>query len=176
MRASLQKTCGSTRYQITMTLRTRISLALTLWVVAEAVALALIVQVIGVGGAILLGIATSLLGGSLLKKAGRSALSGLRQTAGPGGIGIFRGNVALDSTLGVLGALFLLLPGFLSDAVGLVLSTPVFRAQLGRWIHGGGFRAASGQPRAQHGPATIDLDPDDWRPAEDPVRRPLPKI
>ena len=52
-----------------MTLRTRISLALTLWFVAEAIALALIVQVIGVGGAILLSVATSLLGGSLLSRA-----------------------------------------------------------------------------------------------------------
>lgn len=159
-----------------MTLRTRISLALTLWFVAEAVALALVVQAIGVGGAILLGIATSLLGGSLLKKAGRSALSGLRQTAGPGGTGIFRGNVALDGTLGVIGALCLLLPGFLTDAVGLVLATPGLRAPIARWIQGGGFRAVRGRPRAQHGPGTIDLDPDDWRPVDDKARRPLPKI
>ena len=159
-----------------MTLRTRISLALTLWFVAEAVTLTLVVQMIGVAGAVLLGIATSLLGGSLLKKAGRSALSGLRQTAGPGGMGVLRGNVALDGTLSVLGALFLLLPGFLTDAIGLILATPVLRAPIGRWIQGGGFRAVRGQPRAQHGPTSIDLEPGDWQPADVAVRRPLPKV
>ncbi|WP_158807706.1 FxsA family protein [Beijerinckia sp. L45] len=159
-----------------MTLRTRISLALTLWFVAEAIALALIVQVIGVGGAVLLGIATSLLGGSLLKKAGRSALSALRQTAGPGGTGVFRGNLALDGTLGAIGALFLLLPGFLTDAIGLVLATPLFRAPITRWIQGGGFRTVRGEPRAQHGPTSIDLEPGDWQPVDDAIRRPLPKV
>jgi UPF0716 protein FxsA len=159
-----------------MTLRTRISLALTLWFVAEALALAFIVQWIGVGGAILLGIATSVLGASLLKRVGTSALTELRRSAGSGGPSVFQGNVALDGTLSAIGALLLLLPGFLTDMLGLALATPALRGGLAQWIKRGGFRSVRGQPRTQHGPSTIDLDPDDWRPVDDPLRRPISKV
>ena len=155
-----------------MSLRTRISLALAVWLIAETLTLALVVDLLGVGGAILLGVATSVLGASLLKRLGMSALAGLRQGAGPGGIAVLQGHFAVDGTLAALGAVFLLIPGFLTDAVGIVLAVPSLRARLAGWIQGGGFRTVRGQPRAQHGPTTIDLDREDWRSLDDKTRRP----
>lgn len=155
-------------------MRNRISLVLTLWLCAEILVFTLLVDAIGLFNTVLVGLATSLLGATLLKKAGRDALVHLRQNARPGGIGLIAGNVALEDTLAVVAALLLLLPGVLTDVIGLVLTLRPARGMLSRFVTGGGFRVLRGKPRAQHGPSVIDLDPDDWRPADEP-RSPLPK-
>ena len=158
-----------------MLLSQRIKIGLTLWLVGEALTFLLIVHVIGIGGAFLLGLMTSLIGVSLLKRAGRSAVQTMRSRLNrPTGI---PSGALLDDTLATIGALALLLPGFLSDIVGLILAVPPARARIAAIIAGGGARfrrAPRARPVPRHGPSEIDLDPNEWRQA-DPTTRSMPK-
>ena len=153
-----------------MLLSARIKFAVALWFILEALLFAVVVKLVGLGGAILLGLLTSLIGLSTLRRAGASAMAKMRHSwRGRGGAPI----EVRDETLATLGAVALLVPGFLSDIVGLVLITPVLRNIVGRRI---AARVATrgGRPRAQHGPSVIDLDPEEWRPV-DAASRPLPR-
>ena len=77
-----------------------------------------------------------------------------------------------DTMMIGVAALFLVLPGFLSDVVALLLLIPAVRS----WIYLGLAKrmtvvattarrpAADPSARPINGPATIDLDEDDYRP------------
>lgn len=148
-----------------MLLSTRIKFALVLWFALEALLFVLIVKLVGVGGAIVLGLLSSLLGLSTLRRAGASAMAKMRQAVSGRG----RGVAMQDETLATFGAFALLLPGFLSDIVGLVLIVPSLRVLVWRGMLAGGFVSvarSSARPAAPHGPTTIDLDPQDWRHVE----------
>jgi UPF0716 protein FxsA len=155
-------------------LSTRIKLALAVWCVCEMIAFSLVVHWIGVTDAILLGVITSLLGFSMLRRAGASALMKLRtrmETRQPAS-----GPRLLDETLATVGAAALLLPGFLSDIVGLALAVPALRDAITAWIGRGGLGGMrAGGRRPQHGPPTIDLSPEEWHKA-DPASRSVPKV
>jgi len=150
-----------------MTLRNKITLGLVLWLASELVVFTLVVDQIGLGAAILLGLLTSIAGGSLLKRAGLSALTRLRQEAGQNGAAVFQGSIALDETLAAIAAVLLLLPGFITDALGLILALATPRVWIAGWLRGGASRDAArpedGPPHPRHGPATIDLDPGEYR-------------
>ena len=155
-----------------------IKLALCLWLVLEVVAFSLVAEAVGVPRAILLGVMSSLLGLILLRRAGTSALMKLR--ANVGGRLLNEGDKGhfLDEILATAGALALLLPGFLSDLVGLALAVPVLRDRAARWIRTKavfkGISPAGAGPR--QGPATIDLDPEDWRRSEAEARNPVRRV
>jgi UPF0716 protein FxsA len=76
-------------------------------------------------------IGTSLLGVPLLRVQGRSALRRVslavseRRPPGP---------AALDGALGFLGCALLVVPGFVTDALGVLLLLPPTRSLLRRWI------------------------------------------
>lgn len=153
-------------------LSTRIKLALALWFLAEVLAFSLVAHWIGVPRAILVGVITSLLGLSLLRRAGTSALMKLHASL-DGRVVVERdASHFLDETLATVGALALLLPGFLSDAVGLALAVPALRDRVAGWIGRDGLRTGRS---ARQGPSTIDLEPDEWR-QTDPTKRPVPKV
>lgn len=163
---------------VTLRLSSRIKLALALWCVGELLAFAVVAKVIGVAGAIFLGLAISLVGFWLLKRAGAAAILKLRATVEGRGpkLSEDRAGEVLDDTLAAAGALALVLPGFLSDIVGLTLVLPALRGQLARWIGRGGFsKLRRGGRRSERGPATIDLDPEEWR-RTDPASRPISKV
>jgi UPF0716 protein FxsA len=123
---------------------------------AELIVFLLVAHWIGLGAAILLSIATSLFGAARLRRSGDAAFKALRGLSGPLVLGEGR---VVDGMLQALGGLFLLIPGFLSDFLGLVLIAPSGR----RWIadHFGLGEAA--QPRPRPGAARIvDLGADDW--------------
>ena len=143
----------------------RIKLAVLVWLVLEVLAFSLVAHWIGVPRAILLGVITSLLGLTLLRRAGTSALRKLR--AGFDGRLITERDTGrfLDEMLATAGALALLLPGFLSDVVGLALAAPACRDRAARWIERGGL-AGPRDNGAHHGPTTIDLEPEEWRHTE----------
>jgi UPF0716 protein FxsA len=159
-----------------MTLRNKITLGLVLWLASELVVFTLVVDQIGLGAAMLLGLLTSMAGGSLLKKAGVSALTRLRQEAGQSGTGLFQGSIALDETLTAIAAVLLLIPGFITDAIGLVLALATPRVWIAGWLRGGlfqgGSKASPDQPRPHHGPAIIDLDPGEYRTFDETNRTP----
>ena len=149
-----------------------VKLALAIWCACEILVFALVVHLIGLGDAILVGVITSVLGFTILRRAGSSALAKLRdrmatRQAVPGGL-------FLDETLATVGALALLLPGFVSDLIGLALAVPALRDAIVAWIGRGGLHAVRTGHRAQHGPSTIDLSPEEWHKA-DSVGRSIPK-
>jgi len=86
---------------------------------------------IGWAAAVLLLLATSVLGVVLLRVQGRAALArvsaAVSQSRAPGA-------AVLDSALGFLGASLLVVPGFLTDAFGVLLLLEPTRRLTRRWI------------------------------------------
>ena len=144
----------------------RLKLLATIWIVVEVMVFLAAVHVIGLGWALLAGVATTLLGASLLKRAGAAAMMRLRGALQGGHDG--RPQDALDGTLAAVAAAALILPGFLSDAVGLALAMPAVRGRVARWVRAGGlgvrFEGSHGRP----GPQVIDLDRDEWSATRSP--------
>lgn len=136
------------------------------WSIAELIAFAIGVKLLGVGGAILLMAASSVLGIVMLRRIGLEAVRRLTRTiSGQPGDGAL-----IDGTLAAFGALFLILPGFVSDVVGLALAAPSIRLALRTRIGGGSdVRPASPLGRRQPN-GIIDLPPTDWQVVE-PSRR-----
>lgn len=131
---------------------------ITTWLIGEIVAFALAVKLLGFGLTVLLMFVTSLLGVAMLRRIGLGAAQQLRRSMASGGTS---SSAFVDGTLTALGAVLLILPGFVSDAVGLVLATPSLRQALAaRFLAGG---TAPVRPAQRGAPDVIDLTPDDWR-------------
>jgi UPF0716 protein FxsA len=96
-----------------------------LLVIVEITVFVLVAQAIGWGWAVLIGLATMLIGAMLLKREGVRAWRRFRAAVGEGRP---PGGEVSDGLTGLLGALLLLTPGFLTDAVGLLLLVPPIRA------------------------------------------------
>jgi UPF0716 protein FxsA len=135
---------------------------LGLWVGAELAAFAAVVHVIGFAGAILACILTTLAGLAMLRRLGLSAVLRLRQVVArrtSEQSGLSR-EMVLDGTLAGLGAVLLILPGFVSDLVGLALAAPSFRFWVTERLKLGKFgRLRNGRPVA---PGAIQLAPREW--------------
>ena len=133
---------------------------LAAWLGAEFVAFVVVADAIGFGGAIVLGCVSSLLGFALLRESGAGALGQLRQRwAGASDGSAFGGSGALiDQLLRGLAALLLILPGFLSDLIGLALAAPSIRSFVARRFGGAEIFV---RPRAR-GPEIVDLAPGEW--------------
>ena len=135
--------------------------AFVVWCVAEAVVFALCVHVFGLGWTLLAEFLIGVAGIMLLKRRGAAAMIKLRAT--------FRGRMAEPGTnvvvegIAVLGALALILPGFLSDLVGVALLAQPVRTRVAAWVHGGGAAALRRRRRPAGQPDVIDLEPDEWR-------------
>jgi UPF0716 protein FxsA len=95
-----------------------------LLVLLEIVTFVLVAYAIGVLWAVLLVIATGILGGWLLRREGVRAWRSLRDSAGSGQP---VGAEAVPGVVGLTGALLLVVPGFLTDVVGLALLIPPVR-------------------------------------------------
>ncbi len=128
-----------------------------LGLLAELCVFAAAVERIGFGGAVGLSLAFSLLGVVMLRRSGTSALAALRGLAdNPRG----REGAFIDGMLGAIGALLLIIPGFLSDLCGLVLLAPSGR----QWVVRR-FGLAIEPPAAmarRADPRTIDLGDTDF--------------
>jgi UPF0716 protein FxsA len=135
----------------------RLKQALGLWLLAEALIFLLVASTIGFAAALLLSLVTSLFGWTLLKRTGAAATIKLR--AAMSGRVVRSGDPRFaDDLVSAGAALGLLLPGFLSDVLGLALLAPPLRSRLAKTIEG--HLPQPGQ-RPSRGD-TIDLDPNDW--------------
>jgi UPF0716 protein FxsA len=105
-------------------------LGLLLLAVAEIAAFVAVVHAIGAGWALLIIIATSVLGLALLRREG---IRGWRRFRAAAESGRPPGPQVSNSLVGLLGALLLALPGFITAAAGLLLVLPPVRtlARLG---------------------------------------------
>jgi UPF0716 protein FxsA len=60
--------------------------------------------------------------------------------------------------------LLLLVPGYVTDLLGLLLLVPPLRHGLYRWLaHRMGIKPAAAQPNHPSGPKVIELDSDEFR-------------
>ncbi|WP_110927201.1 FxsA family protein [Bacillus massiliglaciei] len=84
-------------------------------------------SLIGVGPTLLLILITAAAGAFLARKQGLSTLQKAREQIRYGGV---PGNEILDGICILIGGAFLLLPGFVSDILGLILLLPPTRAML----------------------------------------------
>jgi UPF0716 protein FxsA len=99
----------------------------------EFALLVLVERAVGMLVTVLLVLATTLLGAWLLRREGVRAWRALREAAGAGRP---VGTHASDGVVGLLSALLLVLPGFLTDTLGLALRIPVARRVAGAGVRG----------------------------------------
>ncbi len=147
-------------------LSTRLKLLVTIWIVAEVLVFVGVAELVGLGWTLLAGLASTLLGAWLLKRTGAAAMMRLRGALQGRHDG--RPDDVLDGTMAAFAAAALILPGFLSDAVGLTLAIPVVRTRAARWVRGGGLGIRFKEGGARSGPRTIDLDKDEWNRTRSP--------
>ena len=121
---------------------------------AEVAAFLAVGALIGGAQTLLLLIATSLFGVVVLQYPGRTRISRLHAAVTKEGIpGLQAGG---DAFLTVAAGFLLLLPGFLTDALGLALLLPPVR----EWIGGRFRRHVRTHPPGR--PGVVDLERDQW--------------
>jgi UPF0716 protein FxsA len=124
------------------------------WLALELAAFMAVVQAIGLVGALLLGFATSLAGFALLRDTGTSALRHFKtaMTGAPQ-----RQDAVFEGLIRAISAILLILPGFVSDLVGLALAAPSLRQMIARRLSG------TSAPAGHRAPLEIvDLAPGEW--------------
>ncbi|SDD08781.1 FxsA family protein [Glycomyces harbinensis] len=138
-------------------------LALAVWVVSEAAAFFGLAYLIGIGYTLMIFIGTSFLGVLLVQYVGAKSFRAARDYLNSGG----DPSRELPNGYALAGAVCLIVPGFVTDLVGLLLLFPptrfVFRG-LGRWL-------AARTPTMRFGGAdVIDGEVIDERDADEPRR------
>lgn len=133
-----------------MTDRTKlIGFGLGLWLALEILAFAFVLRSVGLLVAIVLGLGTTALGLSDIKR-----LTSVWRARGK----LRAEGAMLDGALQALGSFLLILPGFASDVAGLALKSPSVRAAAMTRIRNRGKG-----PEKPQGPQTIDLAPHEWK-------------
>ena len=112
---------------------------------------------LGVLAALALTILTSLAGMAVIRRAGRQDVERVRTAFGQRTVT----RVELDGAgfLTVLGGFLLVLPGFITDAIGALLLLPFTRRLLGAALR----RAVARAEPASGRPDVVDLPPGEWR-------------
>lgn len=135
----------------------RLGYLLAIWIGLEILAFSLIVHSLGFLATLVLALATTMLGLSDLR---RLLFFWRRDNSGES-----RHPLTFDGGLSALGAVLLILPGFVSDFAGLALKSPSVRAGLAqRFGKTGDSRVRAGDP------SVIDLSPRDYRNIDQPKR------
>jgi UPF0716 protein FxsA len=101
------------------------AVAAVLLLAVEVTAFVLVAQAIGLGWALLLLVVTSVLGTVLLRREGTRGWRRFRTAVGEGRP---PGREGIDGLVGLVGPVLLTLPGFVTDAAGLLLAFPPMRA------------------------------------------------
>jgi UPF0716 protein FxsA len=130
--------------------------------VAETAVFIAVVLAIGWPWAVILFVATSVVGMLVLRRIGRADFNRLRQAVATGGIRA----IHLDSPgLATLaGGILLVLPGFITDVLGALLFVPPVR----RWASAAIGRALR-KRRAARDPSVVDLTPEEWHHVSDRI-------
>jgi len=135
----------------------RIALFLLILPLLEVIVFALVATSIGFWNAILLAVVTSVAGGLLLRAAGQPRMRQFQNSLA-GGFEVSSGATGLFT---VLAGFLLLLPGFLTDFVAILLLIPAVRRLFGVAI-ARSMRKPDGPPAT---PGVVDLEPGEWRDA-----------
>ena len=140
-----------------MRLGSIIKMALGAWLLAEFIVFFLLVESIGLGLTLLLGFATTCIGFLVLGKASRETLRQINSRE-PNGF-----TFVLLGPARIFAAILLILPGFVSDLIGLILATPLF---------GRVFSTTVSRRYATRQADIVDLDETEWRTSEEKTGRP----
>ncbi|WP_269584786.1 FxsA family protein [Roseibium sp. Sym1] len=116
---------------------------------------------IGVLPTIILTVVTALAGTLMLRQQGLSLLMRMQKELDAGRS---PGNEVMQGAMIVLASIFLLIPGFVTDAIGLLLFIPPVREALARFIiaRSNVVIVNSGAGMRQTEEGVVDLDADDW--------------
>jgi UPF0716 protein FxsA len=148
--------------------RTWLPLLLVAAAVAEVVVFVLVVRWLGAPAAVLLALATSVVGMVLLRREGIRAWRRFRAALEAGGEP--PGVRVADGLVGLVGALMLALPGFVSDVVGLLLVLPPSRGLARRAVQRvAEARMSSGLAGDVFGPRRVRVRRGPPRGADPPV-------
>jgi UPF0716 protein FxsA len=131
---------------------------------AEFLAFFWVAGQIGLPMALILLIATSFLGVSLLRRQGKTAFSRLMRSLSGGTV---EKGAARESLLLALGGVLMIIPGFVTDVIGFALMLPGLLRHWGETQR----QAPVVRPRAQTRTSTdkkvIDLDRNEWKPVDE---------
>lgn len=149
----------------------RLFAGLGLWLIGEYVAFSFVAQEIGVDGAVIVTLATSLVGFLLLRRLGVSARQKIAEILNNRGDLTFLAPQRMGAGFAAaLGSFLLILPGFLSDLVGLFLLV-----RSGWNWHNPGSAKSFGDPDPGRSfgdqPRVVELSPQDWRRIDESERR-----
>jgi UPF0716 protein FxsA len=121
---------------------------------------------IGVLPTILLTVVTAVAGSLMLRQQGLSLLMRMQKELDAGRS---PGNEVMQGAMIVLASILLLIPGFVTDAIGLLLFVPPIREALARFIISRSnvviVDGGTGKRRTQDG--VVDLDEADWSEKKD---------
>jgi UPF0716 protein FxsA len=132
-------------------------LALLALPIMELAAFIAVAQAIGFLWALALMAATSMAGAMVLRHAGGNHIARVRVAMGQGGFTALQADSA--GTLTLLAGILLLIPGFITDILGLLLLLAPLRRMLGALL---GLKA---QPTRTDG--VLDLEPEQWHQVPD---------
>lgn len=127
---------------------------------AEVVAFVLVAIWIGFLWALLALIATSLAGALMLRFGGGGHVERVKVVLGPQRITALEADSA--GTMYVLAAILLLIPGFITDVIGILLLIAPLRRLIGALLLRA-FGASTGRPRDD----VVDLEPREWQQVPD---------
>jgi UPF0716 protein FxsA len=122
---------------------------------AEIVVFVLVALKTGFGPALLAVLATSFAGALMLRYAGTKKMSGIRVVLGPQRVTALEAHSA--GTMILISGILLLIPGFITDAIGLLLLVVPLRRAIATLI----LRKMRPQAAADDG--VVDLDREEWR-------------
>jgi len=121
---------------------------------AELAAFVAVAATIGFAWALLLLVATSFAGGAVLRRAGGNHIARMRMALGGGSFSALQADGT--GSLVLLAGFLLLIPGFITDAIGLMLLLVPLGAML---RHG---------PPARNPDGVLDLEPEQWHRVPNP--------
>ncbi len=121
---------------------------------AELAAFVAVAAAIGFAWALLLVVATSLFGGMVLRHAGGNHIARMKVALGSGNISALQADGT--GSLVLLAGVLLVIPGFITDAIGALL----LLAPLGAALRRG--------PPAAAPDGVLDLEPEQWHQVPDP--------
>ena len=130
--------------------------AVLLLPLAEIVVFVVVAIAIGFTWALLAVLATSLAGALMLRMGGGSHVSRMKVVLGSERVAALEADTA--GTMYVVAAILLLIPGFITDAIGVLLLIAPLRRLLGALL-----LRAFGAANAWRRDGVVDLEPDQWQ-------------
>lgn len=134
----------------------RLAVFLAILPLLELLIFVAVASMIGFWNAVLLTVVTSVVGALLLRTQGHSNLREFQHTIS-GGLEV-SGNFAGPGLFTALAGLLLLLPGFLTDLIAVLILVPQVRSLFAAMV-ARALRTEAAKPP----PGVVDLEPDEWR-------------